>query len=151
MSLSITFQGADALREKLKGLTRAVEKRLVGRAAQAALKPLVATARKGVPIGTGNLKKSIGVKRVRKTRKGEHVLLVGARAGFKWAYGGGSVENDPVRYANPVEFGHVTPGGGFVPPAGFLRNAYNQHRVTVVDHFALELEQRIEQYLRRGA
>lgn len=151
MSLSITFQGADALREKLKGLTRAVEKRIVARAAQAALKPIVATAREGVPVGTGNLKKSIGVKRVRKTRKGEHVLLVGARAGFKWAHPYTGVENDPVRYANPVEFGHVTPGGGFIAPAGFLRNAYNQHRVSVVDHFALELEQRIDAYLARGA
>lgn len=31
-----------------------------------------------------------------------------------------------VEYAAPVELGHATRGGGFVPPVGFLRGGVNQ-------------------------
>jgi len=156
MSLSITVTGASALIEKLKGLSRAVEKRIINRAAQAALKPVVATARGRVPSGTGNLRKSIGTKRVKRTPRGEFVFLVGARRGFKWGDAGTGTEHDPMRYAGPVEFGHVLKVYGkstdvFIAPAAFLRNAYNQHRATVVTDFAREVGARIDAYLGRGA
>lgn len=144
----ITVTGMADVIKTLGTLTLAVRNRLTEGAARKALKPLVATARAGVPINTGNLKKSIGVKKVRRTRDRKNMtLLVGARPGFKWAYAYSERENDPVLYAGPVEWGHRTPGGGFVPPAGFLRNAYNQHRATVVVEFGVELQTRIANYL----
>jgi len=144
MSMIITTQGeADVIRN-LQSLSQSVQKRMVARSALAALKPVVKTARQGCPKGTGNLRKSIGVKKVKRQPKGQFSFLVGARPGYKWAYAYANNENDPVRYIVPVEYGHRTKGGGFVPPVGMLRAAYNQHRVTVIERFAIELKTRIE-------
>ncbi len=145
---TITVVGMDDVIKTLASMTLAVRNRLTEAAARKALKPLVATARAGVPVGTGNLKKSIGVKKVRRSRNRKNMtLLVGARPGYAWAYAYSNQQHEPMRYAGPVEYGHQTKGGGFVPPAGFLRNAYNQHRATVIVEFASELRERIAIYL----
>ncbi len=147
--MRITTSGFPQTMAKLNELTSRVQKRLVERAARAALKPMVASAKKRVPKDTGNLRKSIGVKKAKRVGKGEVVLLVGARQGFKWARSGRNIENDPVRYANPVEFGHVLPGGKFIPPVAFLRGAYETGKVKCVADFAEELKKRVDAELAR--
>lgn len=142
--MRITTHGFAEAIAKLNELSSRVQKRLVERAGRAALKPIVASAKRRVPKDTGNLRKSIGVKKSRRVGKGEVVLLVGARRGFKWARSGRNIENDPVLYAIPVEFGHVTPDGGFVPPVAFLRGAYETGKVQCVTDFAEELKARVE-------
>ena len=146
----IQMTGDHAVIAKLRDLTKQVQKRLIDRAGRAALKDAVKTARSGVPRDTGNLAKSIGVKKAKKF-KGGVLLMVGPRPGFKWARAYANGENDPMRYGIPVEFGHTLPNGTFVPPAGFLRNAYNLHRVQIVTDFGIELDKRITAYLARGA
>jgi HK97 gp10 family phage protein len=138
---------------KLESLKNTVQKRIMRASLRAALKPVVATARRGVPRGTGNLRKSLGVKQVKRTPRGEFVFLVGARKGFKWGDASTQMEHDPMRYAGPVEMGHVLKvfgrkTGTFIKPAGFLRNAYNQHRVSCVKMFERELKNRVEMFLR---
>lgn len=148
MSLSITVQGEAETIAALQDLSRQVQRRMIDRAARAALKPVVATARAGVPRDTGNLRKSIGVKKSRRTRKGEIVLSVGPRPGFDWKDEKGKLQV-PWRYAIPVEYGHLTKGGAsYVAPVGFLRAAYHQHRLTIISDFAVELKARIERWKR---
>lgn len=142
--MRITTSGFPETIAKLNELSSRVQKRLVERAGRAALKPIVNAARSRVPKDTGNLRKSIGVKKTKRVGRGEVILLVGPRDGFKWARSGRNIENDPVRYAVPVEYGHVLPGGKFVPPVSFLRSAYESGRVKVVADFAEELRKRVD-------
>lgn len=142
--MRVNISGAVETVARLNALSKSVQKRLVERAGRAALKPLAAAARRNVPRDTGNLRKSIGIKKSKRVGKGEVVLLVGARAGFKWARAGRNIENDPMRYAIPVEYGHVTKEGGFIPPVAFLRRAYESHKESVVAKFMEELSDRIE-------
>lgn len=156
MSMTIRIDGAKEVIARLSGLTVALQKRILNKVGRRVLKPVVASARKNVPEDTGNLKKSLGVKRVKRARKGEFVFLVGARPGFKWGDPVTQTEHDPMRYAVAVEYGHVLkvfgrPTGVFIAPAGFLRAAYLEHRVKVAEDFGKEVMAEIDAQLRRGA
>lgn len=135
MSMGITVEGLDDVVAKLNRLaSNTTARRLVERAGRAALKPVVADARAHCPKDTGTLRKSIGTKKAKRTAPGVLVLSVGARRGFDFKDEHGR-NHDPFFYSIPVEYGHVTKGGGFVPPAGMFRGAYHRNRISVVDNF----------------
>ncbi len=91
--------------EDILGALRALEKRMrsagIDRALRAASKPMVAAIRQEVPVETGSLKKSIGLKL--RTYKGKsRVSIIGARVK---AYQTELGKRNPAYYAHLVEFG----------------------------------------------
>lgn len=169
MSNEITISGLDATVKRLDGLSSAVQNRLVDRAGRAALKPIVKMAKENLPAAgdsshyinytvqenSGQGRESIGIKKSKRVPKGEVVLSVGPRKGFDWVDANGK-KQDPFKYLVPYEYGHVLkffgkPTGTFIPPAGFMRRAYESGKAKVVTDFAFELNKRIEEHLKRGA
>jgi hypothetical protein len=147
MSMDMTIQGDIDVIRALERLETRVQSRIVEAAGRAALKPVTATARARVPKDTGTLKQSIGVKKVKRLPRGLIVLSVGPRFGYAYQDAAGK-KHDPFYYGIPVEYGHVIKLKGVVvgqiAPAGFLRAAYEAHRLTIVDDFSREMRERIE-------
>lgn len=154
--MSVTFQvtGDKEVIDKLRELRSSMQKRVVEGAGRAALKPVTADVRARCPVSVngGHLRKSIGVKKSKKSAPGEIVLSVGARFGYGWTDADGK-KHDPFYYSIPVEYGHVVKNPktgkvvGFVPPSGAFRGAYERNRDRVVETFADELAARIEKAL----
>lgn len=128
---SITIEGdkeLKALLEQIPGtLLRECEQ-----AMKAVAKPIIASARrrlkKGHGIRTGQLKKSLGVRKILKfPYEGKIVMYVGAREGFATVEDNGK-KHDPARIAHLVEFGHKMATGGQVQEKPFLRPAIDEHR-----------------------
>lgn len=149
MNGDISVRGLDDAIRNLDRLGDAMERRVAKKAARKAMAPVVPDARKGVPVQYGELRRSIGVKSPRRKRKGEVVISVGPRPGRAVERDG--KKHDPFLYGIPVEYGHVTRGGGFVPPAGFMRAAFHRHRDGIVDRFSGELGRLVELELAKVA
>lgn len=82
------------------------------KAGRFAVKPIIGTARANIPVDTGTLKKSIGLKVKVYKQSGVAAFVVGPRSGF--ATTDGKRKLDPRYYAHLVERGHV-----IRPPATF--------------------------------
>lgn len=150
----MTITGLDEVMENMKMLGSEVEQRLAKQAAEIAMIPVVDAAKALCPVNTGNLRESIGVKKIRmrgRYRKGMIVISVGPRKGFDWAYSGANRKSDPFKYGIPVEFGHVTPNGSFVPPVSFMRTAYQNQKEGIVARFTEELKKKVDRALRKQA
>lgn len=143
-SMTYTIHGDKEVIKALDELSYAVEKRLVNAAGTAALKPVVADMRATCPANTGNLRKSLGVKKIKRTPRGRIVLSAGPRQGYDWIDEKTGETHKPFKYAVPLEYGHKG-----APPAGFMRAAYNKHRESIVVHFAAELKERIEKEMNK--
>ncbi len=154
MSIEVTVSGDKETMAALAELRNSVQKRLVEGAGRAALKPVVADVRARCPVNTGALKKSIGTKKASKAyvQDGEIVLSVGARHGFEYTDADGK-KHDPFWYATPLEYGHdlKMPGSDKVvahlAPLGMFRAAFERNRNQIVEDFASELRDRVEEHL----
>lgn len=156
MSAPVSFKvdGLDEVMDSMKELSLTVQNRLVRQAAESAMQPVVDEARDRCPADTGNLAESIGVKRIRlrgRYKKGLIVISVGPRQGHEWARVGESKENKPFKYGVPVEYGHVAPGGRFVPPVAFMRQTYHNQKESIIDRFTSDLKQLVESATAKAA
>lgn len=151
---TMTITGLDEVMDNMRKLGEDVEKRLAKQAAEIAMVPVVDAAKALCPVGTGSLRESIGVKKIRmrgRYRKGMIVVSVGPRKGFDYAYVGGNRKHDPFKYGIPVEFGHVTKKGSFVPAVTFMRTAYQNQKEGIVTRFTEELKKKVDRALRKQA
>jgi hypothetical protein len=152
MSVEMSVTGIPDVMAKLEQLSVSMQKRLILAAGRAALKPVVADVRARVPVKTGTLKKSIGVKKAKRSPAGTIVLSVGARGGFSYVDEDGKRQN-PFFYSIPIEYGHVLKNPrsgavvGYVAPVGMFRAAYEKNRIQVVEDFGAELSRRIDEEL----
>ncbi len=156
MSAPVSFKvdGLDEVIDSMKELSLTVQNRLVRQAAESAMQPVVDEARDRCPADTGHLAESIGVKRIRlrgRYKKGLIVISVGPRQGHEWARVGESKENKPFKYGVPVEYGHVAPGGRFVPPVAFMRQTYHNQKESIIDRFTSDLKQLVESATAKAA
>jgi HK97 gp10 family phage protein len=156
MSAPVSFKvdGLEEVMDSMKELSLTVQNRLVRQAAESAMQPVVDEARDRCPADTGHLAESIGVKRIRlrgRYKKGLIVISVGPRQGHEWARVGESKENKPFKYGVPVEYGHVAPGGRFVPPVAFMRQTYHNQKESIIDRFTSDLKQLVESATAKAA
>jgi HK97 gp10 family phage protein len=141
-------------------LPTAIFNRVVGRAADAAMTPMLAAAKRKCPVETGVLKKSLGRKHVSYRGRGVQMVFIGPLVGFKDPGTG----RNPANYAHLVEYGtgpHVipaTPGGHRIAnqivagaihhpgaqPKPFMRPAFDENARRVVSLYRDELLQGIE-------
>lgn len=143
-------EGLESVVDMLDTLSYHAQKDAVWDSAVEAMRPVVDEARDRCPADTGNLAASIGVKRIKmrgRFKKGLIVVSVGPRQGHEWARVGETRENKPFKYGIPVEFGHVAPGGKFVPPASFMRQTYYSQREDIVSRFCAVLREKVERII----
>ena len=94
--------GLDDLVGELQALEKRIVKGGVDKALRAASKPVVGAIRQEVPVETGSLKKSIGLKLRTYKRRNSRVSIIGARSK---AYQTDKGKRNPAKYAHFVEFG----------------------------------------------
>jgi len=92
-------------------------------------------AKKRVPKKTGQLKKSLGVKRKLYRKSGTIVAIVGPRTGHRTTVNG--KPHDPAKIAHLVEMGHSGPHPAGAKP--FLRPAMDETAKSNVQLIASEL------------
>jgi len=116
--------GMDALIANLATLGKRVHDNVVPAMLRAGSKPIIQAARSGLHTGRGNwqrtgaLKKSLGVKILKKTKK----AVIGPRRGHGVADSAGR-KHDPANIGHLVEGGHGGPKAA--PPHPFLEPAFN--------------------------
>ena len=108
--VSVEIKMKDVMK-KLNKLPEKVQKRVITGAVRASAKPIVQEAKRLAPVKTGNLKKSIGITKIRSKSKTEVVFAVSPRKTAK--YDG--------FYGRFVEFGTRK-----MSPKPFLRPAYEK-------------------------
>lgn len=144
---SITIQGDRELKALLEQIPGTLFKECE-QGIKAVAKPVIASARRRLKKGhgylTGQLKKSLGVRKILKyPSEGKIVMYIGAREGFATVSENGK-KHDPARIAHLVEFGHKLATGGQVEEKPFLRPAIDEHRGTFSSVFADKIKKILE-------
>jgi hypothetical protein len=154
---SVTISGADGLIELLrllpeKEILPAINKgmREVGsKTIRDARKHL----RKGHGLDTGQLKKSLGVRKIKTyKRQGRVVMYLGPRRGFQIGAAlrskvGGRKGHDPFSIAHLVEFGHKIAGSGrSVMSKPFLRPAVDKNK----GEFTRQMSEKVLKVLKKA-
>jgi HK97 gp10 family phage protein len=121
---SFNIRGADDLARTLKELGPRLARKHGQKAVREGLKPVLAEARRLVPVDTGALKRSLRVRNKRSRRRDAVGAEVSATA----------------PHAHLVEFGTVK-----MAPQPFLRVALDANRQEVLDRMAEQLARGIEQ------
>lgn len=148
--MEFRIDGVEKVADMLESLSDSVQKTLVWDSATKAMEPVVEEARSKCPVDSGNLKESIGLKRIKmkgRFKKGLIVVSVGPRHGFDWAYSGANRNHKPFKYGIPVEYGHVNKKGGYVPGKNFMRESYFNQRESIVMRFNNELRKNVEDFI----
>ena len=94
--------GLDDLVGELQALEKRIVKGGVDKALRAASKPVIAAIRQEVPVESGALKKSIGLKLKTYGGRTRRVSMIGARSKVTFY---GNEKRNPAYYAHLVEFG----------------------------------------------
>ena len=111
-------------------------------ALRASLAPTLAAAQRGAPVDTGTLRRSLVIRRVRRSPKTKPSYVVGPDPKVRGPNG-----RRPVRYAHLVEFGL----GPVKRARRFLTSAYEMTKEEVVKIFGAEFGPRLEENARRIA
>lgn len=112
---NITLTGHRGLIKLLRQLPDDVYRKVVKKANDDVMRPVLREAKKLTPSATGTLRRSLGIKTKLYPRRGVVFTLVGPRLGFgrKVSTGGGkSGFREPTKYAHMVEDGHRIARGG---------------------------------------
>lgn len=178
---SVTFRIESAaiagLARRLAEVDRKAARKAIRQGINEASKLVLADAKAGVPVRSGQLRKSLG-RKVRATKDGKVIYgvikpragawvkdqpgLVGRRKGGKvfvnkWRvkYKGRVI--NPVKYAHLVEYGHKMVGHkpgkkvvGFVAPRPFLRPAWERNRQRVTGLILKYLNRAVQAFFARA-
>jgi HK97 gp10 family phage protein len=110
----VKISGLQHVKKALSELAPKVEKKVIRDAIRTAAKPILAEIKNLVPVGeTGDLKKSLKIRVVKKKKKGTIAFLIGSSAkGFR---------NSEQYYGAFLELGTRKQ-----KPLGFIRKAYDE-------------------------
>lgn len=128
IELKIDMKTVKNIQRGLKLVSVAASNRVVKRAANFAMTPVLQEAKKRVPKRYGLLKKSMGKKQTFNKAKGIATVLVGPREGFGKVINGQL--HDPARYGYMIEHGSST-----YPAQSFLRSSLNDKSREAIDRF----------------
>jgi len=139
-----TLEGDRSLIRALDRLGNAGIKRVVRKAVNAAIQPILKAARENVPRDEGDLKKSL-TKQVRVFKSGTIVGYVGLRRGAEDPESGDLLA---VR-ASVVEFGSLRPGGKIIMPRPWLAPALFSNTAEVMSKLNAKIRQGLSAESRR--
>lgn len=152
----LKIDGVEDVEKALAKLGKKVASKVVKTAVRKGSKLILKSARALVPVETGALKKSLGIKRKIYRRSGVMVDIVGPRKGFEKTGPDGKTRN-PVNYAHLVEFGGVVRGVGRRGKGkllgarkahSFLRKAYDENNFRALQAIEREAAAGIQRAVR---
>lgn len=123
--------------QALERVTDKVRNRVVKSSLNFAATPISSAAKKNCPKRSGNLKKSIGKKRIDDYSNGIFQVRIGARTGPKF--------KGASRYAHLVEFGTVHSAA-----RPFLRPAFEQNKNEAVDRYKKKVAEGVNKQIRKN-
>lgn len=145
MSFKVSITGLKEIDDVIKGLPKQLTHKIIGDAHALAAKPLINSAKLRVPMKSGGLFDSIGVKRtnIQKTNAIGLIQVGPIRGGSKKGYHG-----------HLIEYGHkiVTKKGktvGFSRKFPFMRPAFNETNALVESRIAKALGSKLRNYMRK--
>ncbi len=122
---------ATAFRRIVPGL-----KAPIGYASRKALQPMLKAARANAPVDSGDLKKSLAIKRDSRARKNVVRNVIGPRADYVGKNG-----DKPVKYSHVIEFGSAD---GTVKGSRWLTRAFEESKDETIRIFREEIGPAIE-------
>lgn len=159
---SIIITGVKELMEKLDQFEPKLRKKILRKTLRKAAKPVLATARRYVPVDTAALKKSLKVRALKRSRRHKHRVGIAVMTSEGWFKG-------DEYYGAFVEFGHrvgkrtrkverlrrsrfaiaralagLADSRPRVEPKKYMHPAYELNKVTVMQVFREELRHEIE-------
>jgi len=143
--VKMNVSGVDTTLAGLDEFKASVQRSITRQALRSSVGPLRKAVKAGAPVESGALKKSIGVTKLKTTRRGNINIKVGPRDGFDIQYQG--KKRNPVKYAHLVELG--TSKG--VKPTHWMREARKASEPEVLAKFADKMRQLIDRYRARRA
>lgn len=151
MNVSISRSSLQGIRKRLADLPQELIKASESAVLRAGAKPIQTAAKAKAPVGTGLLKKSIGM-RVKKT-KGIYTARVGPRKGFKGKPLGKKKNKAGIeteRFADPNKYSHLVEFGTSHSPAKpFIRPAIESAKGEVVAAMAAGLDKHLTRTVAR--
>lgn len=147
--LDIKVDGLPELEAGLLALEAQVASRVLRRGLREGAKPVVEAAKSNVPVFSGALRESIGV-RTAKGRRGKNaaVAFIGSIAKDKKAI---ALANDQRNTrVKGIFWGHIVElGYGRQAPQPFLRPAFDAKAIEAVSIFALTIKKSLERIARK--
>lgn len=131
----IKLEGAKELEKQFKSLEPKIAKKLVRQSLRKAAKPILAAARTKCPVDTGELKKSIKI-RAMKRRKNSFGVLIGTA--LKWFVG-------DAFYGAFVEFGTSK-----MSARPFMRPAFDEKKGEAEQILVQEIREGLSEAVKRG-
>lgn len=148
--IGVTLKGDKELRRLLKRIPEKAALPAMSQAVGRAVAPVRKAARDKIrkqSEETGELRKSLSIKRVKYKRSGTVVAVVGPRKDSKNPETG----RNPANYAHLVEGGHRTPGGLWVEPRPFLKPAVEETKPQVATLYRAQLKVKLNAAIQREA
>ena len=130
VSMNIKIEGAKELENKLKGFEPKIGRKVIRQALRKAAKVILIAAKANVPVVTGDLKKSLKVRALKKKRHRYGVMVAISAGWFK----------GKTFYGAFVEFGTSR-----MPAKPFMRPAYDSEKDKAGMVLRSELKKGIEQ------
>jgi HK97 gp10 family phage protein len=118
ISGTFKLKGADKLLAALKDLEPKLAKGVLSKAMRAGAKPILETAKAMAPVDTGDLRRSLKIRAIKRNRKGRVGVVISTDKGF--------FKGDTF-YAAFHEFGTSR-----MPARPFIRPAFDAHKVSSV-------------------
>ena len=135
--VDMKVEGIDEIIKKIKTLDQKLQKKIVTGAVRDGAKPMIKEARRLVPVRTGNLKKSIGVVKMKYPK--------GINSKYIWfVIGPRKTKSVDGFYGAMVEFGTKT-----AQPKPYLRLAYEAKGHEALEASKASLKKRFEREMRK--
>lgn len=146
---TVWVTGIPELDAKLRTIEQRLAKKIYRRSVRKAAKPVLDTARSLAPVESGDLKRSLKIRAMKRSRRNKHQVGVQVVTGKEWFKG-------DQFYAAFIEFGapgHKFFGKGEAPlePKPFLRPAADANKSKVADVFRAEMRRELEEAAREPA
>jgi len=140
--MAARLEGGKELERALKTLGERTQRKVTRQAVNAALTPVLKSARAHAPEESGLLKESLDKKVRTYTDTMTIVGLVGPDTTTKGEFNGEI--RVPYKYAHLAENGHIDEAGNFIPGHPFMRPAWDENQGKMLDVMKTKMGKGIE-------
>lgn len=163
MDLRVDGRGWTGVTRSLTGLHLSARRRIARKSLRKALTPMRDEAKRLVPVKSGALRASLGIK-LRRASGGDVRAVIWPRSKFQFTKqktkrkfdlkGSSRKSKHPIRYAYFIEFGETKAESPKrkrrAGPSRFLQRAYLKHRQGAVEIFRRDVWSGIQEHLKKN-
>lgn len=135
--VQVKITGLEEVKGRLKALGPQISKKALDQSVRAGVRPILAEAKRTVPVDTGTLRKSLYSKRIKELSSPEEsTFFIGARSGKKWRK-----KNADGFYFHMVEFGTEK-----MAARPFMRPAFESKKMSAMEKMKDALLKAVEKF-----